>query len=221
MRFGLLPSLLAGAAWLAPAAASACEAAVCRVDPDALSLTQVITFDDQPSGFGPGREIAGLLVLPGASFAEHFAGQRVGEAAGFDRVEGPAAGPLTLRAGPRGQNLSLVRFTGNAVLTGWGTAGFPRREAQGEGAIAVLFDTDQSALAFDLRGGEGGSARVAFFRRDGAALAEVPVAPVGEFAVGFLRTGGAADIAGFVLTNADPEGIALDTLRFGRPPDLS
>jgi hypothetical protein len=45
--------------------------------------------------------------------------------------------------------------------------------------------------------------------------------PTGEFAVGFLRDRGIADIAGFIVTNTDPEGLAIDTLRFGKPPELS
>ena len=107
------------------------------------------------------------------------------------------------------------------MINGYGTAGFPRREAQGEGAIAVLFDNDQSALAFDLRGGEAGVAMVTYHRRDGSVIHSVPIDPTGEFSVGFQRAGDTRDIAGFVMTNTDPQGLALDTLRFGKPADLS
>jgi len=31
----------------------------------------------------------------------------------------------------------------------------------------------------------------------------------------------AADIAGVVVNNTDPQGIAIDTIRFGKVPDLS
>ena len=91
---------------------------------------------------------------------------------------------------------------------GYGTAGFPKRDAQGEGAIAVQFDRDQPALAFDLRGGEGGTAQVQFLRRDGSVITTLQLGPLAE------------DIAGFVLTNSDDQGLALDNLRFGPPPDL-
>lgn len=207
--------------FLCPVSATACGARVCLVDPDSLNLPQVITFDDQRSGAGPGHRIDDVLSLPGASFGERFAGQFVATEGDHDQIEGETLAPLSIVAGAPGQNLSLVRFSGNTVLIGFGVKGFPKRNAQGEGAIAVLFDEDQSALAFDLRGGEAGVAVVGFFRRNGEFLANVPVDPTGEFAVGFLRTGGSADIAGFVVTNMDPQGVAIDTIRFGKIPNLS
>ena len=123
--------------------------------------------------------------------------------------------------GAAGQNLSVVRFGGTTVLNGYGTAGYPKREAQGEGAIAVLFDENQSALAFDLRGGEAGVALVSFMRRDGSLIGVVPIDPTGEFTVAFARDRGIDDIAGIIVTNTDPQGLAIDTLRFGKPPEIS
>ncbi|MEM6941153.1 MAG: hypothetical protein AAF943_04200 [Pseudomonadota bacterium] len=213
----LLPFVLAAYAQVA----AACDTAVCLVDPETLNLTRVITFDGVVSGMGPGKNVDDVLPLQGATFGERFLGQAVESRDTYDEIVGTAAGPLQMLPGASGQNLSLVKVYGNTVLNGYGAAGYPRREAQGEGAIAVLFDEDQSALAFDLRGGEEGTAIVAFHRRDGTLLARVPVSPTGEFAVGFLRATGEADIAGFIVTNSDPQGIAIDTLRFGKPPDLS
>ncbi|MGB3245369.1 MAG: hypothetical protein WBB25_12605 [Sulfitobacter sp.] len=204
-----------------PTSALACGAPVCLVDPQSLILPQIIDFDDLASGWGPGIEVNDVLPLNGASFGEHFDGQQVGSAGSFDQITGPAYRPLTLMPGADGQNLSVVNFSGNALINGWGAAGFPKREAQGEGAIAVLFDQDQSALSFDLRGGEAGAAVVTFLRRDGSVIGLVSVEPTGEFAVGFLREQGHDDIAGFVITNTDPQGLAIDTLRFGKPPELS
>lgn len=206
---------------LLPTGAIACGAPVCLVDPDSLALVRVITFDDIHSGAGPGRNVDDILPLDGAVFGERFAGQSVTTETNHDLISGDALSPLTMMAGARGQNLSVVRFSGNAVINGYGTAGYPKREAQGEGAIAVLFDNDQSDLAFDLRGGEAGVAVVTFHRRDGTVIHSVPIDPTGEFAVGFARADGARDIAGFILTNTDPQGLALDTLRFGKPADLS
>lgn len=206
---------------LLPLPALACENPVCLVDPDDLVLPRLIDFDDIASGWGPGVEINDVLTLQGASFGEHFAGQNVGTQDSFDRVTGPAFGPLTLMPGADGQNLSVVHFSGNAVINGWGVAGFPKRDAQGEGAIAVLFDEDQSALAFDLRGGEAGTAEVIFLNRNGGLIGSVKVQPTGEFAVGFYRNKGREDIAGVVITNTDPQGLAIDTLRFGKPPEVS
>lgn len=206
---------------LVPGTALACGAQVCLVDPDSLTLTEIITFEGVRSGTGPGRNVDDILPLPGATFGERFAGQSTHARGSHDEITGDAFAPLTMMPGAAGQNLSVVHFSGQTVLNGYGAAGFPKREAQGEGAIAVLFDADQSALAFDLRGGEAGAAFVTFYRRDGSAIGQVPVEPTGEFAVGFLRTTGEADIAGFIITNTDPQGLAIDTLRFGKPPDLS
>lgn len=213
--------LRAFALCLLPLPALACDNPVCLVDPDALILPKTIDFDDLAAGWGPGIEVKDVLTLQGASFGEHFAGQNVRTRESFDQVTGPAFSPLTLMPGAAGENLSVVHFSGNAVINGWGAAGFPKREAQGEGAIAVLFDEDQSALAFDLRGGEAGAAQVIFLNRDGDLLGSVDVQPTGEFAVGFIRRKGAEDIAGVVITNTDPQGLAIDTLRFGKPPEVS
>lgn len=201
--------------------ARACDQAVCRVDPDRLSLTRVVTFDGIGSGMGPGREVKGVLVLPGVQLGERFAGQGLFADGDFDVITGPGTAPLTVVPGGDGQNLSIVSMSGNPVVNGYGPAGFPRRGAQGEGAVAVLFDQDQSSLAFDLRGGESGSATILFLRRDGELLARVPIQQVGEFTLGFLRRDSIRDIAGFVVMNKDPQGLAIDTIRFGRPPGLS
>lgn len=206
---------------LLPTGALACGAPVCLVNPDSLALVRVITFDDIHSGAGPGRNVDDILPMDGAVFGERFAGQFVDTDDTHDLIAGNAIAPLTMMPGDKGQNLSVVRFSGNALINGYGTAGYPKREAQGEGAIAVLFDNDQSELAFDLRGGEAGVAIVTFHRRDGTVIHSVPIDPTGEFSVGFARSDGSSDIAGFVMTNTDPEGLALDTLRFGKPADLS
>jgi len=205
---------------LMPQTAMACGNTVCLVNPDSLILPQVIDFDDQPSGWGPGVEVDDVLALPGARIGEHFAGQQVSTSGAHDIVTGPAFAPLTVRAGRDGQNLSVVHFSGTTLINGFGAAGYPSRDAQGEGAIAVEFDEDQSALSFELRGGEAGAASVTFLRRDGAILGTVPVVPTGEFTVGFITYDGNDDIAGFVITNTDPQGLAIDTLRFGKPPDI-
>ncbi|UWR21442.1 hypothetical protein [Sulfitobacter sp. S190] len=203
-----------------PLPALACGQMVCVVSPETLNLTEIITFDDTKSSFGPGHRVDEVLSEPGARFGERFVGQ-VLDGAPHDAVSGEAIGPLTLLAGAPGQNLSVVTFWGVSVLNGYGPAGYPRREAQGEGAIAVLFDRDQSALSLHIRGGEAGAARVRFLRRDGAMIADLSVSPLGEHSIGFLRAQAGADIAGLVITNTDPQGIALDTIQFGKPPDLS
>ena len=105
-------------------------------------------------------------------------------------------------------------------MNGYGVEGFPRRGAQGEGAIAVLFDEDQPALSFQVLGGESGTAVVQFLRRDGSTIHQLAVGDLGRMSLGFWRQDGVRDIAGFVLTNTDPQGLAIDNLRFGPPPQL-
>jgi hypothetical protein len=202
-------------------AALACSEPICVVDAEALALTQEITFEGAGAGHGPGRRLNDVLVLEGAQFGEHFAGQTLSHQGDFDQVRGSALNPLTVVLPDARTGLSLVFMSGNTVLNGYGAAGYPRRHAQGEGAIAWRFDDPQSALSFQLRGGEGGSAQATFLRRDGSIIATLDLGPLGEGQIGFARTDGVGDIAGVVVTNTDPQGLALDNVRFARAPDLS
>lgn len=215
MRSGLLCVAL-----LVAGPVSACDRPVCEVDPDLLALARVITFDDQMAGMGPGVEHREVLALPGAQFGEHFAGQRRWAEGDFDRIEGPALAPLVLMPGPRGELFSIHRLGRSNVINGFGPAGFPRDNAQGEGALAVLFDEDQAALGFDVLGGEDGAAFLVFLGRDGRVIDSLRLDGLREREFAFRRSTGAADIAGFVLTNDDPQGIAIDNLRFGQVPQL-
>lgn len=199
---------------LIPTVGVACDRPVC-LTADPLRLSDIVTFDDQPSGFGPGRRIDGVLALAGASFGEMFEGQSLGADGDFDLVTGPGIAPLTLLPGGEGRNLSILRLAGTNVLLGDGPAGFPRVNATGEGAVAVLFARDQAAVRFTLHGGEGGRALVMFMGRDGQVLDSHTLGPLAENVFAFVRRDGREDIAGIVLSNRDPEGIALDELAFG------
>ncbi len=205
---------------LLPLPAFACGDPICIVEPETLDLTRVITFDDVPSGWDPGHRIDELLVLSGATFAERFAGQSVEAAGNFDRVTGRAFSPLTLLPGAPGETLSVVNMFQTNILNGYGPAGYPRADAQGEGAIAVLFDKDQPALALDILGGEAGTARIEFLRRDGSVIHAVDLSTRGTMNLGFMRPDNTQDIAGFVITNRDPQGLAIDNVRFGPPLQL-
>lgn len=201
--------------------ALACERPVCAVPADSLILARHITFDDLPSGFGVGRKIDGILEQNGARFGERFAGQSLETDGDFDVVLGPARAPLTLLPGAPGEALGILRLMRTSVLQGHGPRGFPRTEAVGEGAIAVIFDHDQSALALDIRGGERGDARLSFLGRDGRVIDTHVIGPLSESTHGFLRLDDQSDIAGLIVTNTDPEGIALDNLRFDKAAILS
>lgn len=206
------------ALWAVPAIA--CDTPVCLVDAESLDLSRLITFDDIPSGWDPGHRVDDLLRLNGASFAERFAGQSLGQDGDFDTVSGEALPPLTLMAGAPGQTLSVVNLSGSNMINGYGPGGFPKVTAQGEGAIAVMFDRDQPALSFQVLGGEAGTAIVQFLRRDGSIIHVVTVRDLKRGTLGFWRQDGVRDIAGFVLTNTDPQGLAIDNLRFDPPPNL-
>ncbi len=208
-------ALLADAAW-------ACEGVpICQVDPDTLALTQIIDFEGLQAAMGPGHLVDDVLSLPGARFAERFAGQALAATGAFDTVQGSGSAPLTLLPGAPGETMSLVWISGTTLLTGFGPAGFPRRDGQGEGAVAVAFDTPQPALSFEIRGGEGGAAQVQFLRQDGSEITTLQLTGLGEGPLGFLRAEGVADIAGIVVTNKDAQGIALDNIRFGPPAQIS
>lgn len=202
-------------------AAQACETAICMVRYSTLDLARLITFDDLASAPGPGRKVDDVLILPGARFGERFAGQTRSAAGDFDLIGGVANAPLTAIGGGVGETLGIKRLPDTTVLHGHGPRRFPARDAIGEGAIAVLFDHDQSALGFHLRGGEAGFATVMFLRRDGSLIQSFRLGPLGEDRFGFARADDLSDIAGFVLYNADPEGLAIDNLIFDAPERLS
>ena len=206
---------------LLPGLAMACDRPICIIDPTELHFGRIITFDDQPGNFGPGLRIDGLLILPGASFGERMAGQVLTADGDFDRVTGPASPPLALVPGAAGQGLSVLRITGATLLSGTGPRGFPTPLANGEGAIAILFDADQAAFRLDLRGGEGGVAHLLFLARDGSLIDEIDLSALAEMPYGFARNAPVGNIAGVVISNHDPEGIALDGVAFDSGAETS
>ncbi len=204
----VLPLILA----VLPAPSAACERVICSTD-QPLPFTQRATFEAQPSGFGPGRQIVGVLVMQHIRFGQHFAGQTLGQLGDYDDVDGRAVAPLALLPGDVGKNLSVLRLTDANILSGDGPAGVPRTEATGEGAIAIAFELPQRALRLTLRGGEGGTAQVQFLTIDGAVLDSHTLGPLGEDRVTFIQTRG-ADISGVVITNQDPQGLGLQIVEF-------
>lgn len=197
-----------------PAGALACDRPVCGVDPQELSLARLVDFEDMAGGYGPGRLYRQMIEADGVSFGEHLAGQSRGADGPYDRIDGPATPPLRLGDVPRGALLSITRVGKSSVLNGQGPAGYPKREAEGEGAIAILFDHDQAALSVDIVGGEGGTGWFLFLARDGSVLDRHDLTGLGEETRAFRTPGMEPRIAALVITNDDPEGIAIDNLRF-------
>ena len=193
-----------------------CDQPICLVSRDRLALAHIITFDDVRSSIGVGHPIDELLVRPGARFGERFVGQLLHADGDYDRIAGTAQSPLTAIPGAPGATLGAMRLGPTTVLQGHGPRAFPRVEAVGEGAIAIEFDTDQAALAFDLRGGEDGNIEVTFLRRDGSEITRLRIGPLSEESYAFVRQDNVPDIAGILITNSDPQGVAIDNLAFDK-----
>jgi hypothetical protein len=185
-----------------------------------LTGAEVITFDDIVGSGGAGTNYNATFVSGGAGFGERFAGQTLGAAGDFDTLSGSPSAGLNTLAGAPNQNLDVLIFGGTNVMTGLGNLGYPNFGAVGEGSFAVVFSTDQSEFGFQLVGGNGGSATVDFFARDGRLIAEIVVNNLADDFYGFSRDGGIKDIAGITITNTDPAGIGFDNLKHDVKTDV-
>lgn len=204
-----------------PAAAAG---AIEQVDPATLTVTGLLTFGQF------GAELSNhddVVVLDGAMFAEHFAGQDVSSNDQvFDVLSGVPTAPLTLQAGAIGHNLATVSNPASdaVVIAGLGVLNLPDNDAIGEGALSVLYRQDQSELGFTIDGADGGTATVSFFRRDGSLIQTLEV-PVGDndgaTAFAFRRLGGVQDIAGISIQNNDPGGVGYHDFRIADPRGTS
>jgi len=94
------------------------------------------------------------------------------------------------------------------------SCGFPVFDAIGEGAVSLLFSSDQSEFGFRLAGGHNGTANIAFFRADGSLIQSIALGNLPLTAsYGFTREGAILDIRGISLWNNDLTGIGLAGLR--------
>lgn len=184
-------------------------------------LASRLDFETYPRRLSPGLPAEGLQRFDGATLGERFAGQRLSYDGDFDRVGGPARGALAVVAGPDRRNLSVAFIPGlSNLMHGLGRSGYPRDEATGEGAIAILFDRDQSALGLKIAAepapqDEPGRATILFLARDGTEIDRVELAlDWGFHGYGFRHAGDRDVIAGIVILNADPAGIAIDDVIF-------
>lgn len=228
-----MPRLIALLLLLLPGLADA--QAIDRVPYDqvAASVPGVIRFDSLPEAAYPGYNLDHGLAFPGGHIGEHFTGQQMGEALfdgnRFDALDQPRpSAPLTLEMGPPGQtvSVSLHRVFGSNVLYPLGPAGQPDPTGRGEGAAALILDTDicmfglkvhtQYEDAFGTWAGHEGRVELLFFARDGALIdRQVLALPAGISELGFARAEGRADIAGVQVLNLDPGGISMDDIRYG------
>ncbi|AZZ94541.1 hypothetical protein EUZ85_29030 [Hahella sp. KA22] len=193
-----------------------------QVDYFSLSGNVLIDFESVAGGAAPGTNYDGVIDLVGASFAEKFDGQTLSTSGNSDILSGtPTGGALTLSVGAAGRNLNVFTYGGDGnVLTGLGHLGWPNFDAIGEGAVAILFDNDQSEFGFQSVGGNLGSAVFEFWARDGSLLDTIMPTSLGTDYFGFAREGGLQDIAGISIYNTDPAGIGFDDIIFDVPgPD--
>ena len=197
-----------------------------QVSSDSLTGNKLITFDDIPcSSEMYGTYYNANLDLDGVEIGEQFQGQTLSTDGTFDVLSGNPDSSLALVAGDPLKNLNISYYgyfdsdgqyvTTTKVLSGAGPQS-PSQGNIGEGAMAVLFDSDQSAIGFDLLGIDEGDIYIDFFKRDGSLIQSTTLTNFEDYdqSYAFAREGGLQDIAGFSIYNSDFGGIAFDNLRF-------
>ncbi len=205
----------------------------------AAQLDGRMDFEDLPATAEPGVILDKVYRVPGAALAEHFAGQSVSirhlpEAWGGGRHDelshADLRAPLALRSGTAGQSLTVAqhRGFGSGAVFPVGPNGAQARSGRGEGALALLFDSDQQAVGLrihadyaDPLGGRPppGVATVQFHARDGTRLGiEALTLGHGVASFGFVVQGAGAGIAAITIHNTDPGGIAIDDIVFALAP---
>ena len=196
-------------------------------------------FEAWPARPEPGHLLQAAHRGEGIAVASHFAGQGTAilsrRAGGrFDTLtETRALSPLRLETGPPDQGIAIAQHRGfgsNAVFP-IGPDGFAALSGRGEGALAILFDDDQRAVGLLVhsdypdplgnRPTPPGTVEVILMARDGRVLAR-PVEGLspGITALGYQTESGLPGIAGLVVLNTDPGGIAVDDILFARAARL-
>lgn len=221
MRFRLQPLavLLLGLTLGTAQAAATHEVGYASLGGTAVSFTEL----------ADGAVIDGLLSSGGVLFGERFAGQELAVAKAprpgavaqdwFDDLSfgSPTAG-LALLAGAPGANLGAYNY-GDADGMALFGAGPLVGAADGFGAISARFAAPVSALGLQLRDADGGAITLSLYRTDGSLIQAVDLSGRSDGRYAFARSGGAADIAGFTLTNRDSYyGVSLDNLVLAAAP---
>lgn len=195
-----------------------------------------VRFDTLPRRDEPGHVIDQLYLGPDVALGSHFKGQTLGTRTGpggqqHDTLtQRRATPPLHLLPGAPGQSLSVAwhRGFGSMALFPLGPSGFPRVDARGEGAVSILFETDQDLIGLRIHSGYSdplgqsprpGAVHVTCLSRSAEVRARIDT----PLATGITEIGLQFDtgpIAGCTLTNTDPGGIAIDDLRYRLHPLL-
>ena len=140
-----------------------------------------------------------------------------------------ARAPLRLTGHGPGLGLAFAwhRGFGSVAVFPLGPDGFGALSGRGEGSLAVLFPHDQAALGLRVhsdypdplgaRATRPGTVTLIAMSRDGHEIGRHAMRlAAGITALGLERTSGVRDIAGFVLLNTDPGGIAVDDILYHR-----
>jgi hypothetical protein len=192
-----------------------------------LAGSEVVTFNEVDTKFdiinpsAVGTSFDGILISGGVAFGEHFSGQTLSTSGNFDVPSGTPTGPLALQAGAPGENLypatyraiSLQPLQRDNGLLGLGKLGESSTAGIGEGAISILFSTDQSQFGVQLLGLDGGNTYFEFFRNDGSLIQSFTERVSNKSYLGFFRDGGIKDIRGVTIWNDDPNGMAIDNIK--------
>ncbi len=189
------------------------SAAIVQVAPATITATNIVDFEDLGLIGGSLVPYDDILESGLTSFSERFVGQSVIEVGGFEQLIGLPSDELSLANGPANQNLSAGNLGGNSGLSGESSL-----MSLGEGAVAVLFDFDQSKIAFDVLGsdidgsGLSGTVTVSFWARNGLLLDEIVLALDGSPSIsfGFITDDAGFSIAGLSLINDDAGGVGYD-----------
>lgn len=229
-------SVLAGMCLALCAASSQAEPLrVVPYDRLAAELDGRIGFDGLPRRPEPGLSLDHPLPVDGAWVGAAFAGQagvirQSGDGARHDGIgDARADAPLRLVGQGPGQGLAFAhhRGFGSVAVFPLGPDGFGRISGRGEGALAVLFAQDQRAVGLRIhsdypdplgsRQTASGDVEILMMARDGRMIGRhaVRLGP-GITEIGLERSDGQPGIAGFVLLNTDPGGIAVDDILFAR-----
>jgi hypothetical protein len=187
------------------------------IDTSLVMCSDSVTFSDIAGGGTPGTSYDGVLSSGGLLFSERFIGQSVSSSGDFDVISGSPSNHLKPQPGEPGQNLDVFDYAGN-VLTGLGPLGFPDIDAIGEGSIAMYFPAVQSMVKLTIVGGNGGSATLRFYRRDGSLIDEVVVPAMGDLSYGFGTFDGSYIIAGILIQTDDASGIGVDNICYESMP---
>jgi PEP-CTERM motif len=188
---------------------------------DVVTFNEVDTKIDFANLSSIGVSIDDILISGGVAFGEHFSGQLLSTSGNFDVPSGTPTGPLALQVGAPGENLfaatarviSLKPLQLDNVLSGVGQRSASSTAGPGEGAISILFSSDQSQFGLQLVGLNGGNTYFNFFREDGSLIQSFTERVSSNSYLGFFRDAGIKDIRGVTIWNDDRNGMAIDNVK--------